>query len=80
MWVSPKIELKKSTVGKIKNTEGSAMRVGLLVARFKYGLYVGHLAKWFVIVFKFCSVCRLLKGLPTIGYNVPMAGAESIST
>jgi hypothetical protein len=58
-------------VGKIKNTEGSAMSVGLLVARLKYGLYVGHLSKWFVFVlmFKFWSVSRLWNGRPTIGYN-----------
>ena len=56
-----KIELKKCAVGKIKNTEGSAMSVGLLVVRFQYGLYVVHLSKWFVLVllFKFWSVCRL---------------------
>jgi hypothetical protein len=48
-----KIELKKCAVGKIKNTEGSAMSVGLLVARLKYGLYVGHLSKWFFFVFMF---------------------------
>jgi hypothetical protein len=40
-------------VGKIKNTEGSAMSVGLLVARLKYGLYVGHLSKWFAFVLMF---------------------------
>jgi len=46
-----KIELKKCAVGKIKNTEGSAMSVGLLVVLLKYGLYVvGHLSKWFVVV------------------------------
>jgi hypothetical protein len=58
-------------VGKIKNTEGSAMSVGLLVVRLKYGLYVGHLSKWFVFVlmFKFWSVSRLVNGRPTIGYN-----------
>jgi hypothetical protein len=48
-----KIELKKCAVGKIKNTEGSAMSVGLLVVRFQYGLYVGHLSKWFVLVLMF---------------------------
>jgi hypothetical protein len=48
-----KIELKKSAVGKIKNTEGSAMSVGLLVVRLQYGLYVGHLSKWFVFVNSF---------------------------
>jgi hypothetical protein len=48
-----KIELKKCAVGKIKNTEGSAMSVGLLVVRLKYGLYVGHLSKWFAFVLMF---------------------------
>jgi hypothetical protein len=45
-----KIELKKCAVGKIKNTEGSAMSDGLLVVRLQYGLYVFHLSKWFVYV------------------------------
>ena len=51
------------------------MSVGLLVARLKYGLYVGHLSKWYVFVFmfKFWSVSRLVNGRPTIGYNVPPA-------
>ena len=40
-----KIELKKCAVGKIKNTEGSAMNVGSVAVRLKYGLYVGHLSK-----------------------------------
>ena len=48
-----KIELKKCAVGKIKNTEGSGGCVGLLVVRLKYGLYVGHLSKWFVFVLTF---------------------------
>jgi hypothetical protein len=48
-----KIELKKCAVGKIKNTKGSAMSVGLLVVPLKYGLYVGHLSKWFVFVSSF---------------------------
>ena len=30
-----------------------AMSVGLLVFRLKYGLYVGHLSKWFVFVLMF---------------------------
>ena len=49
-------------MGKIKNTEGSAMSVGLLVVRLKYGLYVGHLSKWFVFVFnvQFLVVCLWL--------------------
>jgi hypothetical protein len=48
-----KIELKKMCGGENKNTEGSAMSVGLLVVRLKYGLYVGHLSKWFVLVLMF---------------------------
>ena len=48
-----KIELKKCAVGKIKNTEGSAMSVGLLAVRLQYGLYVVHLSKWFVLVLMF---------------------------
>jgi hypothetical protein len=40
-----KIELKKCAVGKIKNTEGSAMSVGSVAVQLKYGLYVGHLSK-----------------------------------
>ena len=38
------------------------MSVGLLVVRLKYGLYVGHLSKWFVFVnsFMFLVVCLLL--------------------
>jgi len=48
--VGIKLNLKKCAVGKIKNTEGQAMSVGLLVVRLKYGLYVGHLSKWFVCV------------------------------
>jgi hypothetical protein len=47
------LNLKKCAVGKIKNTEGSAMSVGLLAVRLKYGLYVGHLSKWFVCVNSF---------------------------
>jgi hypothetical protein len=38
------------------------MSVGLLVVRLKYGLYVGHLSKWFVFVnsFMFLVVCLWL--------------------
>jgi len=36
---------KKMCGREIKNTEGSAMSVGLLVVRLKYGLYVGRLSK-----------------------------------
>jgi hypothetical protein len=59
-------------VGKIKNTEGSAMSVGLLAVRLKYGLYVGHLSKWFVFVnsFMFLVVCLWLQYRFTIGYTV----------
>ena len=32
-------------MGKIKNIEGSAMSVGSVAVRLKYGLYVGHLSK-----------------------------------
>ena len=49
------------------------MSVGLLVVRLKYGLYVGHLSKWFVFVpsFMFLVVylwlhCRLLGLLITV--------------
>ena len=71
-----KIELKKCAVGKIKNTEGSAMSVGLLVVFLQYGLYVVHLSKWFVFAksLKFLSVCCRLYGRPTIGYNVLRLG------
>ncbi len=49
------------------------LSVGLLAVPLQYGLYVfGHLSKWFVFVlmFKIWSVCRLVNGRPTIGYNV----------
>jgi hypothetical protein len=45
-----KIELKKNALGEIKNTEGSAMSVGILGGRLKYRLYVGRQSKWFVFV------------------------------
>ena len=53
------------------------MCVGSVAVQLKYGLYVGHLSKWFVFVFmfKFWSVCRLWNGRPTIGYNVLALGA-----
>ena len=51
-----KIELKKCAVGKIENTEGSAMSVGSVAVQLQYGLYVvGHLSKWFVFVLMFKS-------------------------
>jgi hypothetical protein len=56
-----------------KNKKHSVgQRVGLDAVLLQYGLYVfGHLSKWFVFVlmFKFWSVCRLVNGRPTIGYN-----------
>jgi len=66
-----KIELKKCAVGKIKNTEGLAMSVGLLVVRSQYGLYVVHLSKWFTF---FSVVTRLFVVVVssfTLAANVP---------
>ncbi len=41
-----KLNLKKCAVGKIKNTEGSAMSVGSVAVQLQYVLYVvGHLSK-----------------------------------
>jgi hypothetical protein len=66
-----KIELKKCAVGKIKNTEGSAMSVGLLVVLLIYGLYVGHLSKWFTICLSFgCLVNVRSVVLPFIKYPI----------
>jgi hypothetical protein len=49
-----KLFLKKCGGKKIKKI-GWAMSVGLLAVQLQYGLYVGHLSKWFVFVnlFKF---------------------------
>jgi hypothetical protein len=47
-----KLFLKNAGGEKIKNT-GSAMSVGLLVVRLKYGLYVVQLSKWFVLMLMF---------------------------
>ena len=56
-----------------KNKKHSVgQRLGLDAVQLQYGLYVfGHLSKWFVFVlmFNFWSVCRLVNGRPTIGYN-----------
>ncbi len=52
------------------------LSVGLHAVQLQYGLYVfGHLSKWFVFVlmFKIWSVCRLVNGRPTIGYNLFIA-------
>lgn len=61
----------KCAVGKIKNTEGSAMSVGLLAAHLLYRLYVRvHLSKWFTfskfIVVCLSLCCRLLGLLVTV--------------
>ena len=41
-----KLNYKNCAVGKIKNTEGSAMSVGSVAVQLQYGLYVvGHLSK-----------------------------------
>ena len=65
-----KIELKKCVVGKIKNTEGSAMSVGSVAVQLKYGLYVGQLSKLaFQFMFKssvWSLLCRLLGLLVTL--------------
>jgi hypothetical protein len=53
------------------------LSAGILAVSLQNCLYVfGHLSKWFVFVlmFKFWSVCRLVNGRPTIGYNVPRIG------
>jgi hypothetical protein len=57
-----KIELKKVRWKKIKNTEGSAMSVGLLSAYLQYGLCVfGHQSKFInTKKFKFLLVCVLV--------------------
>jgi hypothetical protein len=44
-----KLFLKKCG-GKKNKKLRVGLSVGLLVARLKYGLYVGHLSKWFVSV------------------------------
>ena len=66
-----KLFLKKCG-GKKNKKLRVGLSVGLLAVQLQYGLYVfGHLSKWFVFVlmFKFWSVCRLVNGRPTIGYN-----------
>jgi hypothetical protein len=47
-----KLFLKKCG-GKKNKKHRVGLSVGLLVARLKYGLYVGHLSKWFVFVNSF---------------------------
>jgi hypothetical protein len=43
----PKL-IEKNVGGEIRNTEGSAMSIGLLLVRLQNGLYVsGHLSKLF---------------------------------
>jgi hypothetical protein len=55
-----KLILKKCAVGKIENTEGSAVSVGSVAVLLKYGLYVGQVSKLvFHFMFK-ASVLSLL--------------------
>lgn len=49
-----KIELKKMCGGGNKNTKGSAMSVGLLVVRLKYGLYVGRIQNGLSLIIHLC--------------------------
>jgi hypothetical protein len=65
-----KLFLKKCG-GKKNKKHRVGLSVGLLAVPLQYGLYVGHLSKWFVFVLmiKFWSVCRLVNGRPTIGYT-----------
>ena len=74
-----KLFLKKCG-GKKNKKHRVGLSVGLLVVPLEYGLYVGHLSKWFVFVlmFKFWSVCRLVNGRPTIGYNVYVSAVAGI--
>ena len=66
-----KIELKKCAVGKIKNTEGSAMSVGSVAVQLQYGLYfVGHLSK---LAFHFMFIVVRLVGVVSsirLAFNV----------
>jgi hypothetical protein len=66
-----KLFLKKCG-GKKNKKYRVGLSIGLLAVQLQYGFYVfDHLSKWFVFVlmFKFWSVCRLVNGRPTIGYN-----------
>jgi hypothetical protein len=73
----PLVRLAKIVFKKVRWKKNKKHRVGLsvglLAVELQFGLYVfGHLSKSFVFVlmFKFWSVCRLVNGRPTIGYNV----------
>lgn len=72
----PFVRLAKIVFKKVRWKKNKKLRVGLsvglLAVPLEYGLYVGHLSKWFVFtfMFKFWSVGRLWNGRPTIGYNV----------
>jgi hypothetical protein len=73
-----KLFLKKCG-GKKNKKHSVGQRVGYDAVLLQNGLYVfGHLSKWFVFVlmFKFWSVCHLVNGRPTIGYNVLRTDAE----
>lgn len=60
-----KLFLKNANGRKIKNI-GSAMSVGSVVVRLKYGLYIDHLSKWFVDVLSVhvYVVYSMVAGLP----------------
>ena len=62
----------KCAVGKIKNTEGSAISDGLLVVQLQYGLYVFGQVSMFVNAFQFifCRSACPKNGRLTIGYNM----------
>ena len=56
-------------MGNIKNNEGRAMSVGLLVARLKYGLYIVQLSKWFVVLIRLFFVVRLMVALSSLRFT-----------
>ena len=81
-------------VGKIKNTEGSAMSVGSVAVQLQYGLYVvGHLSKlafhfMFIVVRLFVVVSSLgllVTCLParlfriSVNSNIPIIYTFSLS-
>lgn len=52
------------------------MSVGLLVVRLKYGLYVGHLSKWFVFVL--CSIFSRLFHVCTVVLHLPVTSEKRL--
>ncbi len=55
-----KLNLKKCAVGKIKNTEGSAMSVGSVAVQLQYGLYVVAYLSKLAFHFMFKVVCLVV--------------------